>query len=291
MSKIGDKVKKMIVNWLNIQPAPIQTVTLLERVPFELRVIENQIWYRGEATELDQFYKQTKNDIVTGSRFWGATVSQSTRKIHTGLPAMIVDSLAYLVKTDMDKVKFKNKNGEEKWNTICKNKHFDFTDIVGAGVVGALYSGDGAWKISANKEVCDVPIVEFYSADRVEYEIKHGIICGIDFITDVPHKRKVLKLKEKYRNGYVSYELYDNDRLLGEQELQEITGLNNVSYEEKSKFSMAVPFKIYNNPKYKNRGKSIFEDKLDDFDAFGNEQFREMRFAEVKMYRREDLIK
>ena len=30
---------------------------------------------------------------------------------------------------------------------------------------------------------------------------------------------------------------------------------------------------------------------LDDFDEFGNEQFREMRFAEVKMYRREDLIK
>jgi len=29
----------------------------------------------------------------------------------------------------------------------------------------------------------------------------------------------------------------------------------------------------------------------DDFDEFGNEQFREVRFTEVKMYRREDLIK
>lgn len=29
----------------------------------------------------------------------------------------------------------------------------------------------------------------------------------------------------------------------------------------------------------------------DDFDEFGNEQFREVRFVEVKMYRREDLIK
>ena len=29
---------------------------------------------------------------------------------------------------------------------------------------------------------------------------------------------------------------------------------------------------------------------FDDFDAFGNEQFREMRFAEVKMDPREDLI-
>ena len=31
---------------------------------------------------------------------------------------------------------------------------------------------------------------------------------------------------------------------------------------------MAVPFKIYDNPQYKNRGKSILCDKIDDFDAF-----------------------
>lgn len=30
MSKIGDKVRDMIINWLDIQPAPITTVTLLE---------------------------------------------------------------------------------------------------------------------------------------------------------------------------------------------------------------------------------------------------------------------
>ena len=31
--------------------------------------------------------------------------------------------------------------------------------------------------------------------------------------------------------------------------------------------------------------------ECDDFDEFGNEQFREVRFVEVKMYRREDIIK
>lgn len=293
MSKIGDKVRTMIINWLYIQPAPIQTVTLLERLPFELKAIENQIWYRGDASELDQFYKSTVNDNVTGSRFWGAKVSQSTRKMHTGLPAMMIDTLAYFVKSDMDKVKFKNSTGEEKWKEICKNKHFDFADIVGAGVVGALASGDGAWKISADKDVCDVPIVEFYSADRVEYEIKHGIICGIDFITDVPHKRKVLKLKEKYREGYVSYELYDKDILLSEEELEEITGLYNVDYKTKGTFSMAVPFKIYNNPKHKNRGKSIFEGKIDDFDAFDeivSQWLQAYRMGRAQKYIPENLI-
>lgn len=293
MSKIGDKVKAMIINWLDIQPAPITTVTLTERLPFELKAIESQIWYRGDATELDQFYKQTRNDQLNSARFWSAKTNARTRKIHTGLPAMIVDTLAYLVKTDMDKVKFKNDTGKEKWNEICKNEHFDFSDIVGMGIVGALASGDGAWKISVDKDICDVPIVEFYSADRVEYEIKHGIICEIDFITDVPHKRKVLKLKEKYRKGTVSYELYDNDRLLDEQMLEKITGLYNVSYEQKGNFSMAVPFKIYNNPKHKNRGKSILEDKLDDFDAFDeivSQWLQAYRTGRAQKYIPENLI-
>ncbi len=293
MGKINERVKKMILNWLDIQPAPITTVSLTERLPFELKAIESQIWYRGDAMELDQFYKQTKNDKINGARFWSASTNASTRKIHTGLPAMIIDTLAYLVKADMDKIKFKNNIGEEKWNKICKNEHFDFADIVGAGIVGALVSGDGAWKISVDQDVSDVPIVEFYSAERVEYEIKHGIICGIDFITDIPYKRKTLKLKEKYRKGAVSYELYDSDRLLDEKLLEKITGLYNISYEEKGKFCMAVPFKIYNNPKYKNRGKSILEDKLDDFDAFDeivSQWLQAYRIGRAQKYIPENLI-
>ncbi len=266
--KFSERVKNMIRNWLNIQPAPITTVSLYESMPFELKAIEAMLWYRGDAAELDQFYKQICNDNVTSARFWAAHTNAQTRKIHTGLPAMIVDTLAYLVKSDMDDVQFKNEIGAEKWAKIGENEHFDFTDIVGRGIVGALASGDGAWKISVNKEISDVPIVEFYTADRVEYEVKHGIIFGVNFITDIPHHKKVLKLREKYRKGKVSYELYDGDRRLSEQELQEIAELTDLDYTEKSDFIMAVPFCIYENPKYPNRGKSILTDKIDDFDAF-----------------------
>lgn len=293
MSKIGDKVKKMIVNWLNIQPSPITTVMLNEQLPFQLKAIESKIWYRGDAFELDQFYKQIQTNKINGARFWSAETSASTRKVHTGLPATIVDTLAYIVKRDIDKVKFKNKDAENKWKEICKNEHFDFDDIIGAGIIGALSTGDGAWKIVANKKISDVPIVEFYSAERVEYEIKHGVICGIDFITDVSHKRKVLKLKEKYRKGKVTYELWDNDRLLGEEELEKIADVYDIDYHEKGNFSMAIPFKIYDNPQYPNRGKSIFKDKIDDFDAFDevvSQWLHAYRQGRVQKYIPENLI-
>lgn len=265
MSKIGERMKTMIRNWLDIQPAPITSVSLTEQMPFPLKAIESLIWYRGDASELDQFYKQTANNSVIATHFWSAATGRSTRKIHSGLPAIMVDTLSYLVKTDLDKVEFTDNVETEKWEKICADENFDFSDIVGRGVTGALSSGDGAWKISIDKSVSQVPIVEFYSADRVEYDIKHGIICGIDFITDIPHKGKVLKIREKYRKGKVNYELYDNDRLLSAEKLKEITGLDDVSF---SDFYMAVPFKIYDNPQYKNRGKSILYDKIDDFDAF-----------------------
>lgn len=266
MGKMTERVKTMIRNWLEIQPAPITSVSLYESVPYELRVIECLMWYRGEAAELDQFYKQISNDHVTREMFWAVNTAK-TRKIHTGLPAMIVDTLAYLVKADMDAVDLKG-NGADKWDAICTDDNFDFTDIVGKGIVGALTAGDGAWKITVNAAVSEVPIAEFYTAERVEYEIRHGIICGVNFITDIPQERKVLKLREKYRKGSVTYELFDGDRQLSAETVRQITGLSDVHYSDRSDILLAVPFKIFDNAKEPCRGKSILESKIDDFDAF-----------------------
>lgn len=268
MSKLSERMKDMIRSWLNIQPAPITSVNLFESVPQELRIIESLMWYRGDASELDQFYKQVGNDNVMRARFWASHTGSSTRKIHTGLPAMIVDILSYIVKTDMSDVTFKDDAGKEKWERILKDENFDFSDIVGQGIVGALSSGDGAWKISVNQKVSEVPLVEFYTADRVEYAVQHGVIYGIDFLTNIKHKNKVLRLVEQYRKGSVSYELYDGDRQLSKKELYAITGLEDTNFKERSDVMMAVPFLVYKSPKYSNRGKSVFESKIDDFDAF-----------------------
>ena len=58
MSKIGEKVKSMLRNWLQIQPAAQNSIVLQEPLSHQASVIRNQIWYRGEAAELEQLYKQ-----------------------------------------------------------------------------------------------------------------------------------------------------------------------------------------------------------------------------------------
>lgn len=145
--KFSERVKNMIRSWLNIQPSPMNTVSLYEAMPFELRTIEAMLWYRGDAAELDQFYKQAGNDNVMRARFWAYHTSASTRKIHTGLPAMMVDTLAYLVKTDMDDVRLQD-DERRFWavqNSEWRSGLIQFVSAVMAGVPTPACLGRGMY--------------------------------------------------------------------------------------------------------------------------------------------------
>ena len=166
MSKFGEKVKSMLRNWLQIQPAAQNSIVLQEPLSHQASVIRNQIWYRGEAAELEQLYKQLgAQDGTNAARFWAAVPSNNLklRKIHSGLPAILVDTLAYLVKSDMDDVEFNRDAGKQAWEDITQE--LDFQDAVGKGIAGALKSGDGAWKIMIDDpkdpEASPYPHVEF----------------------------------------------------------------------------------------------------------------------------------
>lgn len=66
---IGSKVKNMIRNWLDIQPAPEYSITITEKTGFMTDVIRSQLWYRGDAAELSQFFGQL--NLGTNS-FWSS---------------------------------------------------------------------------------------------------------------------------------------------------------------------------------------------------------------------------
>ena len=61
--------KEMIRNWLDIIPADNRSITINEPLSFETEVIRNKIWYRGDAYELEQLYKQIGVGYGEGSRF------------------------------------------------------------------------------------------------------------------------------------------------------------------------------------------------------------------------------
>lgn len=292
MGKFGEKVKSMVRNWLEIQPAASNGIVIQEPLGFQASVIRNQIWYRGDASELEQLYKQLgAQDPTNAARWWAAVPGNNLklRKIHSGLPAILVDTLAYLVKSDMDDVTFKSDTGKDFWESLQEG--LDFEEIVGKGIVGALKSGDGAWKISVDPQVSDSPIVEFFEADRVEYIKKHGHIVGICFWTDYHEKHRNYRLCETYGKGSVFYHLYDGENEVSLDCVPELIDLKPVQFD--GDFMMAVPFKVFGSAKYPGRGKAIYEGKLDSFDALDeviSQWWDAIRAGRVKKYIPEDLV-
>lgn len=135
-------IKNMVMKILRIQPAP-ENKSFIIREPFSYRtsVLRNRLWYRGDPSELEQFYKQSVTDNVSRSRFWAAVPSENRhiRKIHSGLPAMIVERLSDIVVSDMDQIELKTQDQTKLWEEIAKDNNFD--ELLGSSLIEALVEG------------------------------------------------------------------------------------------------------------------------------------------------------
>ena len=106
----------MLKSWLEIEPAPGRGLTLQEPVNHATNVLRNRVWYRGDACELDQLFKQLGDDPVSRARFWAAAPeSENLRKAHSGLPAVMVDTLAGIVRADLEELHFDDADAARRW--------------------------------------------------------------------------------------------------------------------------------------------------------------------------------
>lgn len=257
-------IKNMIRNWLEIKEPDSANIVINKLNTFESQAFINNIWYRGEANELDELYKQL-DDGMGNKHFWASapTNGNKIRKIHTGLPAMIIDTLASISTNDLELIKVEGR--QEEWNDI--NKEINLKELMNDALKSVLIEGDGVFKISVDTDVSKYPIVEFYEGSRVEYEIERGRIVAYVFKTKKIINKKKYILKERYSKEGIKFTLEDEDGK--EVNIRNFAELNKYQdVENANNFMMAVNFKIYNSKKHKNRGKSIFENKIDAFDSY-----------------------
>lgn len=261
--KIREKFKTMIQNWLEIVPAFEQSVVLQEKFTRKTEILRSQLWYRGDASELRQFFHQLGSD--SGS-FWGSVPStDKVRKIHSGLPAIIADTLAYIVYSDMNDIEISD-TGRNQFEFV--SKYIDFIQLTGKSVVDTLVTGDGAFKISVDSDVSPSPVVEFYGADKVEYSYSRDILKEIIFHSEYKTHNRKYYLEEHYGKGYINSILYDSNGY--EVNIDSVPCLADIAPHIvfSGNYIMAVPLKFYESKKYANRGKSIFDGgKSDCFDA------------------------
>ena len=173
-------IKNMIRNWLEIKNPDSLQIDIEQLTNFEGQAFINNIWYRGDASELNQLYEQL-DDRLGNTHFWGSrpTAGMNIRKIHTGLPAMIIDTLADISTDDLNDVEAGKR--QEEWNNIAKENNFK--SLIHDSVVGGLAIGDGAFKWSIDTDISQYPIIEFYDGSRVEFEYERGRLIAIVFKT------------------------------------------------------------------------------------------------------------
>lgn len=284
---------KAAIKYLNVQPASESSMNIQEAYTYETNLIRNKLWYRGEAYELEQFFKNISSDPVNKARFWSAVPSEnlSIRKIHSGLPAMIVDRLSDIIVADIDSIELENEEENNLWEEIRKDNKFD--EMIGDVISKVLVSGDGAFKISIDNEVSKYPILEFFDGSMVEYETNRGRLKEIKFITYYNKSNyKRYKLVEIYGKGYVRYKLYDErDNEISLSAIEETSNLVDVTFE--GNFIMALPLMFFKSVKFEGRGKSLLDNKSDAFDALDeviSQWIDAIRDGRVQKYIPEDLV-
>lgn len=291
-------LKGFILNWLGIEPAPHDIQILVhEAITHGANVLKNQLWYRGDPSELEQFYKQLAEtdacvySTVVKNKFWAALPNGNVgvRKIHSGLPAMMVDTLSDIVVNDLLDPEIEE-GLKERWADFCKENEFE--DILVDAIQKVLVTGDGAFKINVDTELSDQPLLEFYGADQVEYEYKRGKLQAVVFKTEYCHEGKKYQLHERYGKGTVQYKLFGaHNKEYDLNTIPETEGLVDVAFT--GDYIMAVPLKVYKSPKYKDRGQSILDKKSDAFDALDeilSTWIDGVRASRVKQYIPENLI-
>ena len=266
-----DRMKEMLQNWLEvaprrgglvIEPAPARSVTLQEGCDHATAVLRDRVWYRGDADELDQLFRQLADSPVAAARFWAAAPRRETlRKAHSGLPAVMVDTLTGIVRADLQPLRFADADADRRWRDIAAAN--DFAALVGRAVCECLVTGDGAFRICLDPDAAPGPILDFAAADAVEYRLRHGRPEAVDFVRRLPGGRT---LRERYAPGSVRYALYGaGGKPLPLRAEPALRGLCDVTFD--AGVMLAVPLRFWPSARWPGRGASVFDNKTDAFDA------------------------
>lgn len=283
--------QNFIIRLFRIEPARDRPVTIIEPHTFQENVIRNKLWYQGDSATLEQYFKRTARWDLEKARFWAARAQGSVRKMHSGIVGTVVDRYKDIILSDLDAVDFGRENTllQELWEDIYEKSRLN--DIIGEAITGALASGDGAFKLTAD-ECSPYPVIEFYDAENVDYVYVHSTLREIKFYTTYKNGSKELRLEETYGYGYIKYKLYDDSgKETPLDQLPETAHLVDIGIE--GDLMLAVPIRIFTSTKYKNRGKALFDGKtdvLDGLDEVISQWMDAIRMGRIKRYIPDSLI-
>lgn len=265
---IKEGVRASMREFLQIQDPQTATKMLIEQdMTHEVNTALHKILYRTDAYETEQAFKSL-NSGNTMARFWSSAPggNRTMRKIRNDLYQVIIDTYSDICTVALNKPKFRDKSKEELFDAIFSNSNeLNFWTLTKKAITDALKVGDGAFKISIDTEISEYPIVEFFDAEFVDYKYKRGHLVDVLFYSNFKERNAYYTLKEDYGIGYIRYKLFRDDKEIPLTSCERTKELYDIEFQ--GNYIMAQPFKIWESPKYANRGKPLMDGKIDEIDA------------------------
>ena len=295
INKMKDNIRRGFRRFLRITPSPNNIITIGEGEDFLTACAKCRIWYGGRASQLSELYKQLEN--IPDTMFWKAPMTRGLeiRKIHTGLPALIVDTFVHIVMSDFNGIEINSEfDGTlaQRWEKITAENNLD--EVFEKLLCDVGITGDGALKISFDRDISDQPIIEWFPSERVRFTYKRSRIREIVFYTDVYERGRRYQLAEIYGYGYISYKLYTdegNEAPLTSTAKTAWAQGQDIVFDES--LMWAVPVIFGRSAHREGRGKGLIESKEGAFDAF-DEIFSQwmdaFRAGRTKQYIPENMI-
>lgn len=283
-----DAVKNKMQSWLEIKDNSPQSIVINRTEDLQIYFAKNRMWYNGDSNELQQFYKQIEGK---GTTFWASvpTKGLEIKKTHSGLPKRIINVITNIIIENYNGIESEDELKIQEWKKIEKENNFK--KKLWKLLNETLYLGDGALKVSYDKDISDLPILEWSSGDTVDLEYKRGRLYEVIFKSYYEKNSKKYLLKEHYGWGYIKYELFDGDTVVNLATINQLKDLKDITFDKSTMWAM--PFFIDENDRFPGRGASKFDGKYDAFDSLDevlSQWIEAVRLGKTRLYIPEVLL-
>ena len=245
------------------------------------QVRENMIWYVGDENELLNYYTNQEiygnydDPIYNRNRqkyFWGlSSMECNIKRVHSGVPRAITDIIVSTV--GVPDISCNDKKINDRLRAIVDENNLNelFSSVQ---LPMTLVQGYGAYKINFDKSLSDLPIIQYYKSEDVDFIYKSNILVGIVYKDFYRYDKKdyILFETRSKRGGdsYIEYKLCEqakNDDLteVPLTTIPDCYGLEDRVIKNLNEV-LGVPSKIIYDPQHEDYGSSIYQGKIALFD-------------------------
>jgi hypothetical protein len=195
---------------------------------------ENKMWYKGNAQDLEYFYKSNYGpNIIHQYKFW-QMVNTTMPRLHYPLASTISEAMGNLLFNNETAItidsgsKARDKKYQARVDEITELN--EIQTILQEGARLQSYSGGVGLKLNFDSKIADAPLITTYAKEDFNVERKFGQIVYIDFYD---HYEDNYKLASRYGRGYIHYKLFKGKDQVPLNSIEETEKLKDMAFFDK----------------------------------------------------------